>query len=87
MFSLRNLYFIWLIIQVTAIILSGWLGRITIYKGASWSELTGYSGKFWPIQTLNLAHYDITEFIIYYAILPFIVYRILNAYYLWEKYS
>ncbi|HSP88305.1 MAG TPA: hypothetical protein VLN45_09235 [Ignavibacteriaceae bacterium] len=86
MFSLRSVYFIWLFIHITAIIFSGWFGKITIYKGASWSELIGYQSKFWPVQTLNLAHYDITEFIIYYAILPFIVYRFMDKYYFWEKY-
>ncbi len=85
MFSFRSIYFLWLILHVTALIFSGWFGKITIYKGASWSELIGYSSKFWPIQTLSLSHYDITEFIIYYAILPFFVYRFLDTYYMWEK--
>jgi len=85
MFSLRNLYFFWLFIHLTVLALSGWFGKITIYKGASWSELIGYSGKFWLVTTLNIAHYDITEFIFYYALLPFFVYRFLDKFYVWEK--
>ncbi len=85
MFSIRSLYFLWLILQVTALIFSGWFSRISIHKGASWSELIGYSNKFFPFQTLDLANYDITEFIIYYAVIPYLVYRFVTAAYMWGK--
>jgi len=85
MFTFRNLYFLWLIIHVAALIFSGWFGNILIYKGASWTEVIGYSGKFWPLQTLNIAHYDITEFLIYYAIVPYYVYKFVSSIYMWGK--
>jgi len=85
MFSFKNLYFLWLIIHITALAVSGWFEKISVYKGASWSEVIGYSSQFWPVQTLNIAHYDITEFLIYYAILPYYVYRFMTAVYWWGK--
>jgi hypothetical protein len=85
MFTFRSIYFLWLIVHITALVFSGWFSKISIHKGASWSELIGYSGKFWPIQTLSLAHYDITEFIIYYAIIPYFVFRFVSTIYMWGK--
>lgn len=87
MFTLRHLYFLWLILQLAALIFSGWFNRIAIYKGATWSEVLGYSSDIWPIQTLSLSSYDITEFLFYYAVLPFIVYRFSDRYFLFEKHS
>jgi len=72
---------------VTALVFSGWFSRVTIYKGASWSEVLGYSSQIWPIQTLSLSSYDITEFLFYYAVLPFIVYRFFEKFFVFEKYS
>jgi hypothetical protein len=85
MFTIKSLYFLWLILHVTALVFSGWFGKITVYKGASWSEVIGYSGKFFPFQTLDLVHYDITEFLIYYAIIPYLVYRFVTTAYMWGK--
>jgi len=85
MFSFRSLYFLWLTLHIAALIFSGWFDKVTIKKGASWSELIGYSSKFFPIQTLDLAYYDVTEFIIYYAILPYYVYKFASTAYMWGK--
>lgn len=85
MFTFRHLYFFWLIIHITALIFSGWFSKISVFEGASWSELIGYSSKFWPMTTLNLSNYDITEFLIYYAILPYLVYRLMDRYFVLEK--
>lgn len=71
--------------HITALAFSGWFGKVMVYKGATWSELLGYSSKFWPLQTLSLAHYDITEFLIYYAFLPYIVYKIISSTNILEK--
>ncbi len=86
MLTLRHLYFLWLIMHVTALIFSGWFSRITISNGVSWSELIGYSSKFWPIQTLSLSSYDITEFLIYYAVVPYLAYKLFERVFLFEKY-
>ncbi|OGU27008.1 MAG: hypothetical protein A2057_01150 [Ignavibacteria bacterium GWA2_35_9] len=85
MFAIRILYFLWLIFHISALIASGWFDKISFKKGVSWSELIGYSSKFYPIQTLDLANYDITEFIIYYAIIPFYVYKFVSTVYMWGK--
>jgi hypothetical protein len=85
MFTFRNLYFLWLIIHLAALFFSGWFSRVTIYKGASWKELIGYSSNFWPVQSFNLASYDITEFLIYYAFIPYLVYRFFDTYMIFQK--
>jgi len=85
MSAYKVLYFLWLIFHITALITSGWFSKITFKKGVSWSDLIGYSNKFYPIQTLDIANYDITEFIIYYAIIPYFVYRFVNTVYMWGK--
>jgi len=87
MLTLRHLYSLWLILQVTALAFSGWFSRIQIYKGASWGEVLGYSSQIWPITSLSLSSYDITEFLFYYAILPFLIYRFLDRYFIFEKHS
>lgn len=85
MFSLRSLYFLWLIFHIVTLFASGWFSKITIIKGATWSQLIGYQSKLFPFQTLDIAHYDITEFLLYYAILPYIAYRFFTASYTLEK--
>jgi len=82
---LRSLYFLWLILHITALICSDWFTRITFKKGVSFTRLIGYDSKFFPFQTLDLAHYDITEFIIYYAIIPYYVYKFISSVYMWGK--
>jgi len=85
MSAYKILYFLWLIFHISALIVSGWFSKITFRKGVSWSELIGYSSKFYPFQTLDISNYDITEFIIYYAVIPYLVYKLVTTAYMWGK--
>jgi hypothetical protein len=85
MLTLKSLYFLWLILNVVTLIASGWFSRVIIEKGVSWSQLIGYQSKLFPFQTLDTAYYDITEFLLYYSILPYIVYRFFASLYKLEK--
>jgi hypothetical protein len=85
MSAYKILYFLWLIFHISALIVSGWFSKVTFRKGVSWNELIGYSSKFYPFQTLDISNYDITEFIIYYAIIPYLVYKLVTTAYMWGK--
>ena len=73
---------LWVFMNLILLYISGYMEKALISSRklpfADWSVLTQYSDKFFPIDTKDLQHYDITEFLVY-VIISLLLYRLLKS--------
>ncbi|NLT51114.1 MAG: hypothetical protein GXX85_09380 [Ignavibacteria bacterium] len=82
--TLKWLFFLWFLANAVCLYLSGYFLRIAnleIGQGTRNFFLKFYTNAdvYFPIQSLEIQHYDLTEFVLY-VIIPWLVYLIVERY-------